>query len=89
MEVRPREAFHAPKKFVSINEAVGEISGESIMIYPPGIPLVIPGEIIDENIVDMLNFYYENGFSILTEQEDDTVKIVDQDNWDRGGDDDL
>ncbi len=88
MQVRPRVAFHAPKKFVPINEAIGEISGESIMIYPPGIPLVIPGEIIDENVVDMLNFYYENGFSILTEQEDDTVKIVDQENWSKEYDDD-
>ena len=88
MQVRPRVAFHAPKKFVSINDAIGEISGESIMIYPPGIPIVIPGEIIDINVVDMINFYFENGFSILTEQEDDTVKVVDQENWSKEYDED-
>lgn len=87
MQVRPRVAFHAPKKFVAINDAIGEISGESIMIYPPGIPLVIPGEIIDIDIVDMLNFYLENGFNVLTEQEDDTIKIVDQENWSKDYDD--
>lgn len=88
MQVRPRVAFHAPKKFVHIDDAIGEICGESIMIYPPGIPLVIPGEIIDSNVVDMFNFYLENGFSILTEQEDETVKIVDQENWNKEYDED-
>lgn len=83
---RPREAFHAPKKYVELDEAIDEIAAESIMIYPPGIPLIIPGEIIDSEIIDRIEFYKENGFTILTEQEDETVKIIDRLNWIKGGD---
>lgn len=86
--VRPRSAFHAPKKFVSLRNSLGEISGESIMIYPPGIPLVIPGEIINEDIIEMLEFYESNGFNILTDQDDDSVKIIDKDNWIKWSEDD-
>ena len=38
MEVRPRVAYHAPLKVVKLKNAVGKISKEMIMIYPPGIP---------------------------------------------------
>ena len=86
--VRPRSAYHAPKKFVKLEDACGEISGESIMIYPPGIPIVIPGEVIDENIIEMLEFYEENGFNILTDQENDLIKIIDRDNWIKWSEDD-
>lgn len=85
---RPRSAFHAPKRFVHLEDAVGEICAESIMIYPPGIPLVIPGEVITENIVDMLDFYKENGFNILTDQEDDMVKIINKEEWIKWSEDD-
>lgn len=88
MYTRPREAFHAPKKYVELWEADGQIAAESIMIYPPGIPLIIPGEIIDSEIIERIEFYQENGFTILTEQEDDTVKVIDQENWIKGGDED-
>lgn len=83
---RPREAFHAPKKYVELTEAIDEIAAESIMIYPPGIPLIIPGEIIDLEIINRIEFYKENGFTILTEQDDETVKIIDRLNWFKGGD---
>ncbi|UKI48999.1 MAG: hypothetical protein L6U99_09350 [Clostridium sp.] len=42
--LRPRSAFHAPLKRIKLDEALNEISKEMIMIYPPGIPLIIPGE---------------------------------------------
>ncbi|MFW5889199.1 MAG: aminotransferase class I/II-fold pyridoxal phosphate-dependent enzyme, partial [Bacillota bacterium] len=54
---RPRDAYHAPKLIVDLEDAINEISGESIMIYPPGIPIVIPGEIISENVIKDIKFY--------------------------------
>ena len=44
--VKPRTAYHAPSIKVHFSEALGMISKESIMIYPPGIPLIIPGEVL-------------------------------------------
>lgn len=48
----PREAFYTPKRRLALEECAGEISGEMIMVYPPGIPLVSMGEVITEEIVD-------------------------------------
>ncbi len=49
--ISPREAFYAEKKSVALAAAVGEICGEMIMSYPPGIPVVCPGEKIDRDAV--------------------------------------
>lgn len=78
---RPREAYHAPKKYVKIEEALNEVAAENIMVYPPGIPLVIPGEIINQEILDDLDFYTKQGSTILSDTEDDTIKVVDKDIW--------
>ena len=79
--VRPREAFHAPSKVISLDDAVGEISAESIMIYPPGIPLAIPGEIITQNAIDLLHFYEKEGRVVLSDSPDGYIKVLDQDKW--------
>ena len=79
--VRPREAFHAPNKVISLDDAVGEISAESIMIYPPGIPLAIPGEIITQNAIDLLHFYEKEGGVVLSDSPDGYIKVLDQDKW--------
>ncbi len=51
------------------------------MVYPPGIPLVIPGEIINQEILDDLEFYRGQGSTILSDTEDGYIKVVDKDNW--------
>lgn len=79
--VRPREAFHAPSKVISLDDAVGEISAESIMIYPPGIPLAIPGESITQNAIDLLHFYEKEGGVVLSDSPDGYIKVLDQDKW--------
>ena len=79
--VRPCEAFHAPSKVISLDDAVGEISAESIMIYPPGIPLAIPGEIITQNAIDLLHFYEKEGGVVLSDSPDGYIKVLDQDKW--------
>jgi arginine/lysine/ornithine decarboxylase len=50
--VSPRAAFYSDIKFVPFQEAEGEICAEMIMAYPPGIPLVLPGERISRDIID-------------------------------------
>lgn len=80
---RPREAYHAPKKIVPLNQTVDEIAAESIMIYPPGIPIVIPGEIISQDILDDLEFYQRSGSVILSDTEGGYVKIIDKEYWEK------
>lgn len=78
---RPREAHMAPKKRVALEEAVNGISAESVMIYPPGIPLLIPGEQINEEVIKRIRFYQEKGSIILSDFDDGTINIVDEEKW--------
>lgn len=48
----PREAFYSEKNKVLFKESVGKICGEMIMAYPPGIPIIIAGERISQDIID-------------------------------------
>ena len=52
--ISPRKAFYSPKKRFLINESIDMISGEFVMIYPPGIPILAPGERITEEIVNYI-----------------------------------
>ncbi|KAL9227149.1 hypothetical protein vseg_002877 [Gypsophila vaccaria] len=54
MVLTPREAFFAKKRTVTIKDAVGNICGELICPYPPGIPVMIPGEVISQIALDNL-----------------------------------
>ena len=42
----PREAFFAPNETVPASAAVGRISAELVAPYPPGVPVLAPGELI-------------------------------------------
>jgi len=54
VRLTPREAWLAPKREVRIKDSLGRIAGETISIYPPGIPLVAAGEEITSYVVDYL-----------------------------------
>lgn len=60
----PREAFFAKKKRVPLSEAVGKISAEGIMVYPPGVYQVLPGEVIDESAVNTIFSLVKKGAEI-------------------------
>jgi arginine decarboxylase len=68
--VSPREAFYSPKRLVSLDKAVGEICAESIMIYPPGIPLAIPGEKLTSGIIEHYRFYLQQKAVTMTNADD-------------------
>ncbi|WP_019153590.1 aminotransferase class I/II-fold pyridoxal phosphate-dependent enzyme [Robertmurraya massiliosenegalensis] len=52
LAVTPRDAFYSETEVIPFEESVGRIIAEFVMVYPPGIPIFIPGEIItQENLV--------------------------------------
>lgn len=53
--VIPREAFYCDKESILLEESVGKISGEFLLAYPPGIPILCPGEIVTQEIIDYVN----------------------------------
>lgn len=75
LSLTPRDAFYSEKETIPLIEAAGRISAESIMVYPPGIPLFIPGEIITE---DTLAYIEENIAAGLPVQglEDRQLKTI-------------
>ena len=46
-----REVFYGEKEALPLEESVGKICGEQVSFYPPGIPVLLPGEIITEEII--------------------------------------
>lgn len=79
--IRPRTAYHAPLKVVDLDDALGLISKESIMIYPPGIPLIIPGEIFNKDIIERIKYYRMKHATVLSDYPD-KVSVIDFDTWD-------
>jgi arginine decarboxylase len=52
LALTPRDAFYAETEVIPFQQSSGRISAEFVMVYPPGIPIFIPGEIItEENLV--------------------------------------
>lgn len=52
LALTPRDAFYAETEVIPFQQSAGRISAEFVMVYPPGIPIFIPGEIItEENLV--------------------------------------
>ena len=82
MEVRPRVAYHAPLKVVKLKNAVGKISKEMIMIYPPGIPVIIPGEVFTQDVINEINYYSKSKATILSDwHSTNEVSVVDEKKW--------
>ena len=50
----PRETFYAPVEVVELEKSIGRICAEEVTIYPPGIPILMPGEKISAEVVEML-----------------------------------
>lgn len=61
----PREAYFAKKKRVTFESLVGKICGEFIIPFPPDIPILVPGERIDEELLNYLKRMIEYGTNII------------------------
>ena len=62
--ISPQRAFYSEKISVPVKEAAGKISGEFVMCYPPGIPILAPGEMITQEIVEYILYAKEKGCSM-------------------------
>jgi arginine decarboxylase len=57
----PREAFLGATEVLAVDRAVGRVSAEAIAGYPPGIPALLPGERVTEEVVAYLRELVESG----------------------------
>lgn len=74
----PREAFYAKKSRMNLMEAVGQVAGESLIPYPPGIPLVCPGERIRRESLEFIQILREQGVGIhgLSDPEGRSILVI-------------
>jgi len=75
VKMSPKEAFYKGKEIVPIEKSLGRISGELIMCYPPGIPIVAPGEEMSREGLDYIAYAKEKGCR-LTGIENESVNYV-------------
>ncbi len=71
----PQEAFYGTKRQVPINESQGAICGEFVMCYPPGIPILAPGERITQDILKYIAYAKEKG-CFMTGTQDMTIENI-------------
>ena len=71
----PQEAFYAPKVSMPIGESEGQICSEFVMCYPPGIPILAPGEGITADILNYIAYAKEKG-CFLTGTEDINIEYI-------------
>ncbi|KAL3812331.1 hypothetical protein ACJIZ3_013599 [Penstemon smallii] len=65
MSLNPREAFFARKTKLKLEECIGEACGESICPYPPGIPVLVPGEVITNSVLGYLKKIISQGGFVI------------------------
>lgn len=71
----PQKAFYSTKKAVPIEKSEGCICGEFVMCYPPGIPILAPGERITKEIIDYTLYAKEKG-CMMTGTQDINVSYI-------------
>ena len=59
--VTPQCAFYAAKESLPIEETAGRVCSEFVMCYPPGIPILAPGERVTEKILEYIRYAKEKG----------------------------
>lgn len=72
------QAVLSDKQTVCLKAGEGRVSGEFLYLYPPGIPLLVPGEIISKDLLERLEDYKKAGFDFqgLEDYTGRTIKVL-------------
>ncbi|RKN86707.1 aminotransferase class I/II-fold pyridoxal phosphate-dependent enzyme [Paenibacillus ginsengarvi] len=75
LSLTPRDAFYGDTELVPFKESAGRIMAEFIYVYPPGIPILLPGEVISQENIDYIVEHLEVGLPVKG-PEDRTIENV-------------
>jgi arginine/lysine/ornithine decarboxylase len=73
--VSPHKAFYAERRSLPIAQTAGYICGEFVMCYPPGIPILAPGEKITKEILDYILYAKAKGSSMTGPEDPDIARL--------------
>lgn len=71
----PQEAFYAKKKSMPLKDSAGMVCSEFVMCYPPGIPILAPGERITQDILDYIEYARVKGCSLTGPEDPEILNI--------------
>ncbi|MGL5258943.1 MAG: aminotransferase class I/II-fold pyridoxal phosphate-dependent enzyme [Lachnospiraceae bacterium] len=74
----PQEAFYAEKEFLPLEETKNRVCGEFVMCYPPGIPILAPGEMISKELIEYIKYAKDKGCSMQGPQDEtlETLQVL-------------
>lgn len=71
------DAWGQKLKHIPLTDAAGTVSGGFITVYPPGVPMIVPGELISEEAVELIRKNREIGLTVEGIAEDGTIAVTD------------
>ena len=71
----PQEAFYAAKRSIPLKDSAGMVCSEFVMCYPPGIPILAPGERITQDILDYIEYAKVKGCSLTGPEDPEILNI--------------
>lgn len=75
VKLSPQEAFYAERRLVPLKDSVGETSCEFVMCYPPGIPILAPGELVTKEALDYILYAKDKGSLLMGPQDMSLEKL--------------
>jgi lysine decarboxylase len=78
MAMFPYEAYEQESKQIKLQSSNGRISATFVSLYPPGSPLLVPGEIIEERLIDYIKQMQQEGLAItgLAGEKKDEIEVI-------------
>jgi arginine/lysine/ornithine decarboxylase len=76
--IQSYQAAQLPNELMPFESSNGKIIADYIYLYPPGIPLLVPGERMSENLLQSINEFIKSGFSVhgLVENDDVYINVI-------------
>lgn len=78
MAIEPYKVMGKLKIKVNLKDSLGKISARAVVPYPPGIPVVMPGEIITSEVIDMIKYNLENNIDVMgLDEKSKDIEVLD------------
>jgi arginine decarboxylase len=75
LSLTPRDAFYGETELIPFAQPAGRIIAEFIYVYPPGIPILLPGEVISQENIDFILEHLEVGLPVKGPEDPDIRQI--------------
>lgn len=76
VQMRPAAAFDSMSEEIPLNESAGRVLSDFIHLYPPGIPLLVPGEVMSEEMLQEIQNSLEMGLQVHGITDEGTISVI-------------